>query len=85
MYKLLLCILTLQWAEFVFYYFKCLLLGIGLIQTLPNSFHLFVMATKCSLCHLILKIVRVSLFYIFIENGVDTCKGIHRMKNEDKI
>lgn len=45
MYKVLLYILAFQWAEFVLYYFNCLLLATGLVQSLLNSFHLFVMAT----------------------------------------
>lgn len=60
MYKLLLCILVFRWTEFVFYYFNCLLLAIGLVQTLPNSFHLFVRATKMQ----------------FVAPNIENCEGV---------
>lgn len=60
MYKLVLCILILQWAEFVFYYFTCLLLGIELVRTLLNSFHLSVMVTKMQ----------------FVSPNTEDCEGV---------
>lgn len=60
----------------MYFIYYGLFLGIGFVETLVNSFHLLVLATKMQLVSANTKNCEsvFMLFYIFTENAMITCK-----------